>query len=389
VTARLLVPILSFGAWSASAQLPASGTLSDADLPRFHAEIARLERLLETAPDKDTVTYEIARTWASAKQWPETIEWLRNVAERNSGIDPSRDPVFTELRGTREFDDILVAVLRATPPVSHSTAVFSVNEGDLVPESMAYDPKRERFYFGSMKKGKVVRCTPAGSCTPFAVGLGSVLGLKVFADGLWFLSNSDKEAALIHYDLASGRLVRRYAVKGSGHEFNDLAIASGGDVFVTDTRAGAVWRLASGETELHRLQGQFEFANGITLSPDGGLLYVSTFPEGIAVVDLKTGEAAPIARPSTLCLATIDGLYYYRGALVAIQNAFVSPRVVRLNLTEDHRGIADFDILERRNPLFDGVTTGVIVGGDLYYMANIQDEKKTGFVPVTILKVRL
>jgi hypothetical protein len=45
--------------------------------------------------------------------------------------------------------------------------------------------------------------------------------------------------------------------------------------------------------------------------------------------------------------------------------------------------------LERRNPLFEGITTGVLVGGEFFYMANIQDDKKTGFDPITILKVHL
>ena len=58
-------------------------------------------------------------------------------------------------------------------------------------------------------------------------------------------------------------------------------------------------------------------------------------------------------------------------------------------LTRDLRGVARFEVLERRNPLFDGVTTGVLVGDEFFYMANIQDEKRTGFDPITILKLRL
>jgi len=38
---------------------------------------------------------------------------------------------------------------------------------------------------------------------------------------------------------------------------------------------------------------------------------------------------------------------------------------------------------------FDGIRTGVIVGAEFYYMANVQDEKKSGFVPITILKLHL
>jgi hypothetical protein len=44
---------------------------------------------------------------------------------------------------------------------------------------------------------------------------------------------------------------------------------------------------------------------------------------------------------------------------------------------------------ERRNPLFDGVTTGVVAGDNFFYMANIQDDKKSGFNPIIILKVHL
>lgn len=32
-------------------------------------------------------------------------------------------------------------------------------------------------------------------------------------------------------------------------------------------------------------------------------------------------------------------------------------------------------VLERRNPLFDGITTGVVVGNELYYVANPQTDK--------------
>jgi len=370
-----------------NAQLPPSGALSDGDWQSFRAEVARLQAMLDSAPDKETVTYHMARTYASAKQWPEAVRWLRTV-DRNAGFDPSRDSIFKELAGTGEFEEILNAARRATPPVSRSRPAFIVPEGDLVPESVAYDPHREQFYFGSMRKGKVIRCPPSGNCEQFANNLRTVLGLKVHGGGLWLLNNSDQESSLIHYDMASARLVRKYSL-GGGHTFNDLTISRSGDIHLTDTRAGAVWYLANGGDKLEKLPGQFEFANGIALSRDDDLLYVSTFPNGITVVDLRSRVATPIRRPANLCLSTIDGLYFHHGALIAIQNGFMVPRIVRLTLTRDLHGIERFEVLERRNALFDGVTTGVIVRGDFYYMANIQDQKKLGFNPITILKIRL
>jgi streptogramin lyase len=389
MVSRSLALALAIAAWPASAQLPASGTLSDADLPLFRAEIARIEKQLPSAPDKATVTYEMARTFGFAKQWPDTIQWLRKAVELRVGLDPSRESIFADLHGTREFEEILAAVRVATQAVSHSSPAFQVAEGDLAPESVAYDPNGKHFYFGSMKKGKVVRCSTSGHCTQFVGGLGTVVGLKAHGKGLWVLNNSDRESALIHYDLASAEVVRKYSIIGAGHNFNDLAFAPAGDVYLTDTRAGAVWHLANGAADLTRLPGRFEAANGIALSADGGLLYVSTFPDGISVVDLKTRAATPIAHPDKLCLATIDGLYFHRGALIAIQNGFMTPRVVRLILTRDLRAIQRFDVLERRNPLFEGVTTGVFAGTYFFYMANIQDDKKTGFNPITVLKLHL
>jgi sugar lactone lactonase YvrE len=378
------------GCAAASAQLPPSGTLSPGDGALFRAEVGRIEKLLASAPDTAAVTYQMARTWAAARQWPEAIQWLRRAVEHaKPGLDPSHDSVFADLRGTREFDAILSAVREATPPVSHSSAAFVVAEGDLAPESMAYDPKGQSFYLGSMRKGKVVRCSPAGDCTQFAGGLGAVLGLKIHGNGLWLLSNRDKESALINYDLASARMIRKYAVGGPGHMFNDLAIATSGDVYLTDTRAAAVWLLANGSADLTRFPGRFESANGITLSPDESLLYVSTFPDGITTIDLKTHAANPIARPPGLCLAAIDGLYFHAGGLIAIQNGVMTPRVARFSLSRNLRTIQAVEILERRNPFFEGVTTGVLVGNEFFYMANIQDGKETGFNPITVLELQL
>jgi len=94
-------------------------------------------------------------------------------------------------------------------------------------------------------------------------------------------------------------------------------------------------------------------------------------------------------RPDNLCLATVDGLYFHRGALIAIQNTFMTPQVVRLVLSHDLRSIKRFEVLERRNPLFEGVTTGAITGNEFFYMANIQDDKGTSYNPITVLKLRL
>ena len=388
-------------------QLPASEKLSDRDWKLLHAEIRRLEQQLETASDKCTVMYAIARTWASAGQYREAMDWLARVVARNVGLDPSRDSSFAKLHNAPEFRNLVRKIRTATPPVLRSRAAFSIVEADLLPEGIAYDPRGKQFYFGSTWKHKIVRCTEAGVCQPFVAegqdGIGKVLGLRVHPGSrtLWAAGNEAGNSALFHYDLQSGKLIRKYVVSGgkTGHVFNDLAVTAQGDVFVTDTRANAVYWVSHKTDALAPFAPdmKIEFPNGIALSDDDKKIYVAGFGDGITVVDLDSRSAHPIGHPSDLCLATIDGLYFYRNSLVAIQSGVMAPRVVRYYLTQDRNGIERFEILERRNPLFDGITTGAIVGGDFYYMANTQLDKvadgkvtsKARLSPLTILKIAL
>jgi hypothetical protein len=361
-------------------QLPKSETLSAQDERSFRAELSRLDKLSETAADKATVDYALARTRAAGHQWQEAMQTLGRL-DPQSGIDPSKDPNFASLRGTVEFEAVVKRIREATTPVTGSRQAFRLAEGDLAPESVAYDPGGKMFYFGSLRKGKVVRCSPEGACRDFVTGLGTILGLKVQGKNLWLLNNSPQESDVMLYELKTGRVTGKHPV-GTGHLLNDLVISSTGEAFITDTRAGAVWRLTPGAQELEILPGRFEFANGIALSSDAKWLYVSTFPDGITVFDLRTHTASALQRPAALCLANVDGLYFYRGHLIA-------PRVIRIVVSRDGKAATRFNVLERGNALFDGVTTGVVVQKSFYYMANIQDDKATDFKPISVLMLRL
>lgn len=49
----------------------------------------------------------------------------------------------------------------------------------------------------------------------------------------------------------------------------------------------------------------------------------------------------------------------------------------QFRLSTDGRNIIGTRMIERRNPLFDGITTGALVNGELYYIANPQIGKKS------------
>lgn len=356
-------------------QLPANEKLSEEGSKEFQAEIHRIQQLQETANDKCTVLYALARTWAAGGQHSEAMDTLNKVEALNVGLDPSNDKIFDKIRTSAEFKTLLAKIRTNTPPIINSKVAFTIPEQGLSPEGIAYG--RDRFYMGSTTKHKIIECTPTGSCRDFATGTGGVLGLKIHNGTLWAASGAD----LLHYTLR-GKLIRKYT---GGRLFNDLAINQQGDVFVTDTQAATVYWVSHTTNSLEPLNPalKVEAANGIALSDDGKKLYVAGFPEGITVVDLPSGKFHAIPHPSNLCLATIDGLAFYKNTLIAIQNGVMTHRVARYHLTPDRNAIDHFEILERRNPLFDGPTTGAIANGAFYFMANTNDH------PIKILKLPL
>ena len=378
----LALTVLAFVlAISVCGQLPPSQTLSPEDAKGMNEELDRLNRLLSSANDKCSVEYQIARTYAAGQQYPQAIYWLTKVTDANAGFDASRDPLFAPLHLTKEFQGLLTRMREQNAPVLNSHPFADVPETDLFPENLAYDPVQNAFYLGSTYQDEIVRCARGGCVafvSPHRDRLGEVLGLKLDASShtLWSTSNSENGASLRHYELGSGRLIRNYPLSGN-HLFNDLAISRRGDVFVTDTKEGSVYELPHGAASLERLASahQFTAANGIALSPDDRLLYVASFGDGIAAVDVVNGPVQPIAHPADVCLGYIDGLYATKTSLIAIQNGYMLPRVVRFDLSGDGQRITGMKVLERRNPVFEGITTGDLHGNDFYFIANPQMDK--------------
>ena len=372
-------------------QLPPSEKLSPEDSRDFHAEIRRLERLLVTAGDKSAIEYALARTWASGGQYREATAALEKVTELNAGLDPSPDKIFTKLHGTREYEAIIRRIKDQSPPIVRSRSAFTLGEKGLAPEGIAYDPQQKRFFFGGTLKPVITGCDLAGKCTPLVndPALGEVLGLKVDPTSrtLWAAGHNDAGTTLLHFDVTSGALLGKYSLAGN-HLFNDLVLNAQGDVFVTDTRGETAYWLSRRANRLEALHPALRInaANGIAISPDDKKLFVAGFPDGITVIDLPTRQFRAIAHPPDLCLATIDGLTFYKDSLIAIQNGAMVPRVVRLYLAKDLTGIGHFEILERRNPLFDGITTGAIAGDVFYFMANALSPNPTRILGIDLTR---
>ncbi len=291
-----------------TAQIPPPEKLSDSDSKLFQAEVQRIKGLLATAGDKCTVSYALARTYASGGQYRQALDALHDAIDLNVGLDPSRDAAFARLRGTNEFTLLMRQVRDGTPPVSNSQPAFTIDNPRLFPEGIAWEPRRKRFFVGSTWQHNIVECTIVGDCNSLVQdgqdGLFEVLGIKADTRdrSIWAASNSPGEAGIYHLDTPFGTLIRKYTLSRvtERHYFNDIAISSKGDVFITDTQAGTVYWISAATQRLQVFDPNLKVdsANGIAISDDDKTLYLAGFPDGIRVVEHRV-ENVTCDRPST------------------------------------------------------------------------------------------
>ncbi len=364
--------------------------------------VQQLERTLTASPDHPGIWLELAAAYARAGNGAEAARWIEKALTRGIDFDLAKNPAFAPLLATPAFKPLLARAAANQRVVSRSKVAFRVPEKDLIPEGIAYDARTGSFFLGSLYKRKIVRIGKAGKAADFSKpedGLWDVLGMKVDPARriLWVCSaagasagEQDGASGLFRYDLATGRLASRHVLPGKPqpHLLNDVALGRNGEVFVTDSKGGGLYRLRPGQEQLEVFvePGTLIYPNGVALSPDGKKLFVADFAKGLSTVDVATRQVRPLPHPERVNVAGIDGLYYFQGerplqgerphggSLVAVQNAAGTERIVRFRLRPGLDAIDSEEILESRNPLFVIPTTGTLAGGSLVYIANSQLE---------------
>ena len=141
------------------------------------------------------------------------------------------------------------------------------------PESATYDPGTKKVYISSMNNGSIVQMDLNGTFikTDWVTGLSSNKGFG-FHKGMLYNAETSSVAVI---DIKKGALVKRIPVEGAVM-LNDLDVNENGVVYVSDTRAGKVYRIENDQVSLY-LQN-IPGANGIlTAGQDVYIAGTNTF----------------------------------------------------------------------------------------------------------------
>lgn len=267
---------------------------------------------------------------------------------------------------------------------------FALKEIPAIIEGMTYDPVGGNFYFGESVSFKILRYTkagkPAGYIDAASDGLSSVLGMSVDTkkNQLWVCGainkGADKRRCIFQYSLKDGKLIQRYPdTSGKAKLFNDITITTDGSVYCTDTYTKSLYTIdtQSKIAMLYLQSDSLEDGNGI--SADGNILYVST-SKGITQVNTKD-KSISLTKLENFMIAGNDGLYYYKGSVIGIQNVFYPISIARYFLDSEGKKISKAETMAAGHPSFVIPTTGAIVGDYLYFMSNnnlMTEDPKTG-----------
>lgn len=364
-----------------------SASAADDASAAARASLERIQALRKERPNDGVLVFYQAITHLSLGEREAAFDLLGSLKGRKLGLIPVRDGGFDAVWDDPKFQAIRKELVDQEPQTPASPVAFRLEDPKLIPEGIAYDPKGNRFFIGSIAQQKIIVTDAKGQARDFSKAddkLDQVLGLAVDAgrghlyavstNGFHESAKTERRNTVVRYDLKDGRVLDRFPAPEAS-QLNDVAVAPDGTVYLTDSMTGTLFRKKSDEKSRARALTRFgetgavRGANGIAVAADG-TLYV-TLSTGIARVDPTTGAPTRLPQPDTVVTGGIDGLYWHAGDLFGVQNATNPGRVIRIALADNGSRIAGLTVLQsHHHPDFNEPTTGTIANNLLYVIGN-------------------
>jgi hypothetical protein len=351
-----------------------------------------MERVMKLRPHAFNIKYELAAARAMQKNATGAYDLLLKLKDQGLALKPWEDERFANINKTKAWDFIVEAFKLNAQPFGTGKVAFDLPKDDLLIECLAYDPKRKQFLAGTTRTGKVLKVDANGKTSEFISGntengLWSVLDMAVDAetDLLWVASSAVPHlknvkpedlgrAGVFKFELSSGKLLGRYLLTGN-HTLTSIATGPNGDVYAAESDARAVYKLRDEKLELALANPNLTSVRGLAVSHDGTHLYLVDYENGIFGIDLDRGQAFELKGPPGLTQFGIEGLYWYEGRLIAVQNGTEPKRVMRLKLSDDGRRITSVQPLDANKPELVLPTRGAIANDKIYFIANTQRDQ--------------
>jgi WD40 repeat protein len=271
---------------------------------------------------------------------------------------------------------------------------------DLIPEGITINPKTQTILLNSLQHGKIVSCNIDGSnpkdfITNNQYGYLPGFGMFIKGDTLYALGNSlpkkNSKSILLLLNAKTGAFINSFSPKDTTFKYlNDLAVASNGDVFITDSGSNKIYNIQAKKAvlEIFLDTNELKNSNGITISDDSKYLYIASNKKGIRIVDRQTKR---IVNRSNQDYTGIDGLKFYKNSLIGIVNAKMGEEngIYRYFLNIENTEITRKEKMFSFKDESKISTTFSISDGYMYFVLNTQIDNLDGETGQIIDKKKL
>ena len=410
VALTLFVPVLFSLQQAGVPEMVGNATVDSAAVARY--SYARATAALRRN-DLTAARFEAGR---AAKAWPTqpAYQWARvaigmrmrdtatvldaltRYAELGLGRNLTADTALARYLSLPAFRDVAARHAAQWAPIMRGRALMVLPDSTFFPEGMDVDTRTGLFYVTSIRHRTIAELTPRGDyirelLPRSGVGLGAILGVRADPQRgvLWatmsgipqmegYQGSDSLVHALLRISLPQGEIDGRWdlPVTAGNHTLGDVGIGPLGDVFVSDSRDPVLYRLPADGGGLQPISHPlFRSLQGVAPAAGARVVFVADYSHGILKVDVLSGEVTRVADAPGSTSLGCDGLTWHDGALIAIQNGVVPPRVMRFELDSTWTRFVRADVIDRNLPTADEPTMGTIVGENFVYVANSQWEK--------------
>ena len=371
----------------------ANAALRAGNLPTARAEVIRASSAWPTQP---------AYVWARVvvgmrmRDTAAVLDALTRYADLGLGRNLTADTALAKLVALPAFQAVAARHAAQLAPITRGRPVAVLPDSTFYPEGVDVDPRTGFMYVASVRHRTIAELSPRGDYVREllprgGVGLGALLAVRVDPQRgvLWATTSGIPQTAgfqpadsnvhrLLRIRLPDGEIDGRWdiPVAATGNTLGDVAVGPLGDVFVSDSRDPVLYRLPADGGGLQPYRHPlFRSLQGIVAAPGARFAFVADYSHGLLKVDLVSGEVIRLGDAPGSTSLGCDGISWHDGAIIAVQNGVVPPRIMRFELDSAWTRIVRAEVLDRNLPVADEPTIGTVVGDDFVYVANSQWEK--------------
>ncbi|MFK8011512.1 MAG: hypothetical protein AB8B80_05690 [Marinicellaceae bacterium] len=375
----------------------------------YKSMVINMERVVQLNPHVPALQYKLAEAYSLSDDKTSAYNLLIKLQKQGFYYDIEVNPNFGNIYGFNVFKYIKTNFDANGAHYGEGEAAFAIDKSfsGLLFESIVYDESSESFLMGSIRDGRIIKIAGNGEITELVGStLGGITGpwatidmaVDEKNDFLWVASSSITQygkfakdslghSGIFKYQLSTGKYIKSYLIPKNRTPslISDMHLTAQGDLYFIESLNRVVLKIDQGADEIKVVFSSDKYSNlkSITSDDAGEILYLSDTNEGIIVINIKSGKYLTIENTASLNLYGIKDLIYDNNGLIFIQSSISPERVMKIQLEDNKAVLKNIIPIESSNPLFDSLSKGVIVGNDLYYIANSQSSNANAFGGLT------